>query len=218
MTARPGPSARRGADPHLTTVVCTLHGRQLAVLLTPAGAGRWGLPVAPLAPGSVDDAGLRAAQRALGAPPSWCEQIGAVTGPSGVAIGIVAVTPPNAKVLPGGAAWHPVDALPPLAAAQRALVERALATLRARMDGAPIAFRLLPNTFTLSELQDAYEVLLGHRVHKASFRRSLQGAWLVAPTDEWRSEGRGRPAQLFRYAPRKRRGGRRAVRFDLLGG
>jgi hypothetical protein len=40
----------------------------------------------------------------------------------------------------------------------------------------------------------------------------------VEPTDEWRSEGRGRPAQLFRYAPRKRRGGRRGVRFELLGG
>ena len=42
---------------------------------------------------------------------------------------------------------------------------------------------------------------------------SVCAAWLVEPTDEWRSEGRGRPAQLFRYAPKKRRGGRRGVRF-----
>ena len=33
-----------------------------------------------------------------------------------------------------------------------------------------------------------------------------------------RSEGRGRPAQLYRYAPRKRRSSRRGVRFELLGG
>ena len=81
-----------------------------------------------------------------------------------------------------------------------------------------IAFRLLPPTFTLSELQGTYEILLGRRLHKASFRRALQSAWLVEPTDEWRSEGRGRPAQLFRYAPRRRRANRRGVRFDMLGG
>jgi hypothetical protein len=85
------------------------------------------------------------------------------------------------------------------------------------MDVAPVAFRLLPHAFTLSELQQAYELLLSRRLHKASFRRALQAAYLVEPTDEWRSEGRGRPAQLFKYAPRKRRGGHRSVRFDLIG-
>ena len=89
--------------------------------------------------------------------------------------------------------------------------------LRDRMDLAPIAFRMLPATFTLSELQEIYELLLGRRLHKASFRRALQAAFLVEPTDAWRSEGRGRPAQLYRYAPRKRRGVRRSVRFELLG-
>ena len=93
----------------------------------------------------------------------------------------------------------------------------ALAALRDRMDLAPIAFRLLPAAFTLAELQATYELLLGRRLHKASFRRALQGAYLVEPTDAWRSEGRGRPAQLFRYAPRARRGRGRSVRFELLG-
>src|SRR6476469_6928022 len=85
-----------------------------------------------------------------------------------------------------------------------------------QVDQSPLAFRLLPPTFTLSDLQGIYELLLGRRLHKASFRRALQASYLVEPTDEWRSEGRGRPAQLFRYAPRKRRGARRGVRFDLF--
>jgi hypothetical protein len=84
------------------------------------------------------------------------------------------------------------------------------------MDLEPIAFRLLPPQFTLSELQGLNELLLGRRLHKASFRRALSGAFLVAPTDEWRSEGRGRPAQLFRYAPRRGRRGQRPVRLELL--
>ena len=104
---------------------------------------------------------------------------------------------------------------------QKALLDLGLAALRDRMDVTPVAFHLLPRTFTLSELQEVYEILLGRRLHKASFRRALQAAYLVEPTDEWRSDGRGRPAQLFKFAPRKRRShqvARRAVRFDLLGG
>ena len=61
-----------------------------------------------------------------------------------------------------------------------------------------------------------YELLLGRRLHKASFRRALQATSLVEPLDEWRSEGRGRPAQFYRFAARKRRAAQRAVRFDLL--
>jgi hypothetical protein len=97
------------------------------------------------------------------------------------------------------------------------MADAALSTLRTRMDHAPIAFRLLPRLFTLSELQSMYELLLGRRLHKASFRRSLLAASLVEATDEWRAKGRGRPAQFFRYSPRRRRSGPRAVRFDLLG-
>ena len=112
----------------------------------------------------------------------------------------------------------PASDLPQIAPRQRAIADAALETVRSRLDYAPIAFRLLPAVFTLSELQQMYELLLGRRLHKASFRRALQAAWLVEPIDEWRSEGRGRPAQLFKYGPRKRRQGRRGVRFELLGG
>jgi hypothetical protein len=96
------------------------------------------------------------------------------------------------------------------------MVEGAVDAIRRRMDQSPLAFRLLPSAFTLSELQSIYELLLGRSLHKASFRRALQAAMLVEPTDEWKSEGRGRPAQLYRYAPRKKRGSRRGVRFDLI--
>lgn len=116
------------------------------------------------------------------------------------------------------AAWYPVDELPAIAPRQRSIVEAAMQAIRARLDQSPIAFRLLPPTFTLSQLQEIYELLLGRRLHKASFRRALHASWLVEPTDEWRSEGRGRPAQLFRYAPRRRRGSRRGVRFEGVSG
>ena len=66
-------------------------------------------------------------------------------------------------------------------------------------------------------------LLAAHRQWPAEGVPSNPRGWLITVaqrrlTDEWRSEGRGRPAQLFRYAPRKRRSQRRGVRFDLLVG
>jgi 8-oxo-dGTP diphosphatase len=114
-------------------------------------------------------------------------------------------------------AWTPVSKLPPLAPRHRAMVEAAVDTTRRSIDVTPVAFHFLPPEFTLSDLQEVYETLLARPLHKASFRRSLHAAGLVAPMSEWRSEGRGRPAQLFRYAPRKRRRAERGVRFELVG-
>jgi 8-oxo-dGTP diphosphatase len=112
--------------------------------------------------------------------------------------------------------WIGLSELPALGARHREEIDVAMTAMRARVDQQPIAFRLLPAAFTLSELQAVYELLLGRRLHKASFRRSLHASALVEATDEWRSEGRGRPAQLFRYAPPRRRRQRRGIRFDLL--
>ena len=171
------------------------------------------------------DAARRIATDAVQVEPSWLEQVGAFGDgrrhptETELSVAYVAIVPQGTTApVDGEASWFALSDIPTLTPRQRALVDAALETIRARLDQAPIAFRLLPPTFTLSELQQTYELLLGRRLHKASFRRALQAAWLVEPTDEWRSEGRGRPAQLFRYAPRRRRNQRRGVRFDLLGG
>jgi 8-oxo-dGTP diphosphatase len=207
-------------------VLCTPHGRQLGVLLVHGAAkderDAWRLPSAP-AGADLDDVAERVALSSAGARAGWMAQVGAFAKGHGgasatVSVVYAAVTPPAPHAPPAGARWFPSANLPPLEPAQKAIVHAALAELWARLDRAPVAFKLLPETFTLTELQTIYEVLLGRRLHKASFRRALTAAFLVAPTDEWRSEGRGRPAQLFRYAPRKRRGGRGGVRFELLGG
>ena len=231
MRDRSSPHPRAGRPPvsaSLDVVLCTSQGRALALLLTPAlaaGRERWMLPW--VAFGDAQELGESAGRLAgasLGARPSWIAQVGAFgdrrrhPGGAALSIGYVAVTPARDRHLAAGAQWFPAGALPALAPRQQAIVDASVVCLRDRMDTAPVAFRLLPRTFTLTDLQEVYEVLLGRRVHKASFRRSLQAAWLVEPTDEWRSEGRGRPAQLFRYAPRKRRGDRRGVRFELPGG
>jgi 8-oxo-dGTP diphosphatase len=206
-------------------VLVTAMGNELAILLTRGSTERerWSLPWrTPQAGETLENGAIRAAQDALGDPPIWMEQIGAFgdskrhPSDSEISVASVGLVPHETASPATGYTWFPKRDLPPLSPRQRAIVEAAMRTMQGRLDQAPIAFRLLPATFTLSDLQQMYELLLGKRLHKASFRRALQAAWLVEPTDEWRSEGRGRPAQLFRYAPKKRRRSHRGVRFDFL--
>jgi hypothetical protein len=206
-------------------VLVTATRNELAVLLTRTASERerWSLPWRPPQTGETFELGAtRTAQEAIGETPSWMEQIGAFgdgkrhPSEADVSVAYVALVPHETASPRAGYTWFKIADLPTLSPRQRAMVEAATRSIQSRLDQAPIAFRLLPSTFTLSELQQMYELLLAKRLHKASFRRALQAAWLVEPTDEWRSEGRGRPAQLFRYLPKKRRKTHRGVRFDFL--
>ena len=221
-----GRSSTRRAVPTVDVVLLTPHGRRLSVLLERIESGkskeRWALPWEAMQSGeTIEESAARLSRGALGSAPSLVEQVAAYGDgrrhPSGapLSVAFLALVAAGAPAPVGGStAWFPIDEIPALAPRQRAMLDGALHAVRARLEHSPIAFRLLPTTFTLSELQEIYEILLGRRLHKASFRRALHAAWLVEPTDEWRSEGRGRPAQLFRYSPRKRRSSRRGVRFE----
>ena len=199
---------------------------ELAVLLLSVGGSRGRAhPVLPSdglrIDESLDDAAARVARSTLGAAPTFLDQAGAYGGARRQA-GLTQVSVVYFGLVPGdrdagpNAEWSAFSRLPPVASRHRAGIDAALAAVRARVDQMPIAFRLLPPEFTLSDLQSTYELLLGRRLHKASFRRALHASGLVEATEEWRSEGRGRPAQLFRYTPPRRRRQHRGVRFDLL--
>lgn len=222
--ARP---ASRALTLTVDVVLLTPRGRELSVLLiadeSARARERLTLPSSALrADETLDAAALRVARDASGVVPSLLEQAGAIGGAKRLAdapnvsvtyFGLV----PDASDSSRPGEWVAVSRLDAIGGRAHEQIDLALAVMRARVDQQPIAFRLLPPAFTLSELQAVYELLLGRRLHKASFRRSLHASALVEATDEWRSEGRGRPAQLFRYVPPRRRRQRRGIRFDLLG-
>lgn len=225
------PSAARAAARQLTytidVVLFAPRGNELAILLLSAssvrGRSKWTLPSDGLrADETLDAAAVRIAQDALGTAPAFLDQSRAhggarrTAGLTQIAVAYFGLTH-DVSAAKRRTAWVGLSSLPSLAPRAKEEIDVALAMLRGHVDRLPIAFRLLPAIFTLSDLQAVYELLLGRRLHKASFRRSLHAAALVEATDEWRSEGRGRPAQLFRYAPPRRRRPRRGVRFDLLG-
>ena len=208
-------------------VVLTTLTSELAVLVEKGkgDSSRWSLPWgSPIRSESLAAVSGRLAVNAVGSKPAWIEQLGAFgdgrrhPSPAPLSVAFVAAVPYETAALERGFHWFPVRDLPALAPRQRLMVDSAIEALRSAVDRAPIAFRLLPDTFTLTELQQMYELLLGKRLHKASFRRALEGAGLVEATNEWRSEGRGRPAQLYRFSPKRRRRAIRGVRFDLISG
>ncbi|MBK8210115.1 MAG: hypothetical protein IPK78_09185 [Rhodospirillales bacterium] len=81
----------------------------------------------------------------------------------------------------------------------RRILATALGRLRGKLAYRPLVFDLLPGEFTLFRLQRVVEALSGQRLHKQNFRRTLAASALVEPTGRVQSEGRGRPAELFRF-------------------
>jgi hypothetical protein len=71
--------------------------------------------------------------------------------------------------------------------------------VRAKIKYRPVIFELMPDDFTLFELQRTVEAILGPHLHKQNFRRLVEGAGLVEPTGEVKMRTGGRPAKLYRF-------------------
>jgi 8-oxo-dGTP diphosphatase len=97
------------------------------------------------------------------------------------------------------AAWFPVRSLPELAFDHAEIVATGIARLRSKVRYRPLGFDLLPERFTLTQLQRLYEAILDRPLDKRNFRKKVLGLGLVAPTAEHQSGVRHRAAQLFRF-------------------
>ncbi|MEL0618823.1 hypothetical protein [Psychrobacter sp. UBA3480] len=81
----------------------------------------------------------------------------------------------------------------------RRVIATAISRLRAKIEYRPLIFGLMPDVFTLSQLQQSVEALSGVRLHKQNFRRLLDSQNLVMETGESSTAQRGRPAKLYRF-------------------
>ena len=93
-------------------------------------------------------------------------------------------------------AWHKVFDLPPLAFDHKEIIQYSLKRTRERLEMCPVAYQLLNEKFTLTELQKVQETIMNISVLPANFRRKI--ANLVEETDEFTSGAGHRPAKLFR--------------------
>lgn len=233
MKKRSKPEARVAYDPFsrphpsiaVDVILFTVAEGELRVLLIerelPPFEGSWALPGGFVRmEESLDEAARRELDEEAGVAVGWLEQLytfGAVDrDPARRVISVAYFALIDAAALrprAGGDAtavgWFDVDALPPLAFDHETMIRYAHQRLRYKTEYAPVAFQLLPEDLTLSELQAVYEVILGKRLDKRNFRRKVLGLEILEPTGHTRQEGRGRPAALYRFKP---------ARFEDLGG
>lgn len=210
-TRRPLPDLPVTVD----TVIFTVLDGTLQILLVRRAEetfeGMWSLPggfVAPEEP--LEAAALRELRDATGVTQVYLEQLytfgdpgrdtrGRVISVAYVALLAADRCPLVPNELEAEARWWPVYDLPPLAFDHPRMIEVALDRVRTKLEYTTIGFQLMPASFTLGELQRVYEVVLDRAIDKRNFRRRLRLLDLVESTGEKRSDGPGRPAELFRF-------------------
>jgi 8-oxo-dGTP diphosphatase len=95
--------------------------------------------------------------------------------------------------------WFNVNELPELAFDHSEIVGKALKQLRYHLEDTSVAFQLLPEKFTLTELQRVYELILGKTLDKRNFRKKILASEVLRDTGETKMEGYHRPAQLYAF-------------------
>lgn len=196
-------------------VIFSLRERDLKVLLIrrahPPFKGRWAIPGGFVqADESLEAAARRELEEETGVRDVYLEQLYTFGDPGRdprgrvISVAYVALVPEGVGARAGDdaaeAAWHSVYALPALAFDHDDILKYALRRLRYKLEYTSVGFELLPDEFTLTELQAAYELVLGEKLDKRNFRRRIAEAGVLVETSRFREgEGQGRPARLYRY-------------------
>lgn len=102
-----------------------------------------------------------------------------------------------------GALWIPLNELPPLIFDHSEMVEKALRKLRIRARTQPIGFELLPEKFTIPQLQRLYEAIYQVPFDKRNFRRKLLSMGLLEKMDEKEKETSKKGAFYYKFNQKK---------------
>ncbi len=94
--------------------------------------------------------------------------------------------------------WFSAYKPPKLAFDHRRILKYAVTRLRYKLEYSAVGFQLLPELFTLRELQQAYEIVLDEKLDKGNFRSKLKKSQVVEATNSYQQTG-GRPARLYRF-------------------
>lgn len=198
-------------------VIFSLHAGDLKVLLIRRAAaphkGKWAIPGGFVEPSEgLETAARRELEEETGVSDVYFEQLYTFGDPKRdprgrvVTVAYFALVTQTLATQAGTdateTAWHAVSALPELAFDHAEIIHYALQRVRYKLEYTALGFELLPNEFTLTELQTAYEIVLGEQLDKRNFRRRILEAGILVETNKFRAgadEGRGRPAQLYRY-------------------
>jgi 8-oxo-dGTP diphosphatase len=202
--------------PAVTTdvVVFTIRDRRLKLLLIERGGepfrGMWALPGGFL---DIDEDLEACAKRELeeetGVSGVYLEQLYTFGKPDRdprervISIAYYALVPSDRLQVKAAsdasdAKWFALDEMPELAFDHNQIIKQAHGRLVAKLDYSTIAFQFMAETFTLSELQAVYEILLDEELDKRNFRKWILALEQVEETGELRRTGNHRPARMYR--------------------
>jgi 8-oxo-dGTP diphosphatase len=202
-------------------VIFTIQSGELRVLLVKRAAppfqGQFAIPGGFVHEGeSLEQAAIRELREETGVAEIYLEQLYSFGDPKRDPRGrvitvayfalIAADYPLEAGTDAAEADWWPFDRLPPLAFDHGKILHYALERLRNKLEYTTVGFQLLPEKFTMTELQEVYETILGKKLDKRNFRRKLALLKILKPLSEYRRGGQ-RPAQLHKF---------QAARFEKL--
>ena len=205
------------ARPALTTdcVVFGLDEEDLKILLIqralPPFENQWALPGGFIRVGEdVDACARRELEEETGLKNIYLEQLATVGTPDRdprehvVTVAYFALVnliehPPTAATDARNAAWFAFDDLPKLAFDHDHILEVARQRLRGKVRYQPIGFELLPRKFTLTQLQQLYEIILEQALDKRNFRKRVLKLGILAETDEVEQDVARRAARLYRF-------------------
>lgn len=174
--------------------------------------GAWAVPGGLIRPDeSVDDAAKRQLREKVGINNLYLEQLytfGKVKrDPFGrvVSVAHFALIPSaesDIKKDQYNLSWFPVAALPESAYDHKEIIETAIERLKSKLAYTNIVYSLLPNEFTLGELQKIYEIILGKALDKRNFRKKILQTKLLKKIPKKTIGDAHRPAQVYSFAKR----------------
>lgn len=99
--------------------------------------------------------------------------------------------------------WLSIKKLPKLAFDHQKIYDKGLEKIKRRINHQPIAFELLPEKFTLTQLQNVYELILGKKLDKRNFRKKITSFGVLKELNEKQKGVSYRAATLYRFDKRK---------------
>ncbi len=108
---------------------------------------------------------------------------------------------PEASSFASNTLWVEMHNIPDLAFDHNRIIDKALRRLRQNVEQKSIGFELLPEKFTLTQIQSLYEAILDKKLDKRNFRKSIKKLDTIIPLNEKQVGVTHKPGQLFEYKP-----------------
>ena len=198
-------------------VILTIHNNKLKVLLIKRDKepfrGKWSIPGGFIRLSeNIDDAALRVLKEKTTVSNIYLEQLYTFGDP---------LRYPNARVITCAyfallraedikldvkgtegvldIQWHEVEKLPPLAFDHKEIIQYSLKRTRERLEMCPVAYQLLNEKFTLTEMQKAYEMIMERKLDKRNFRKKVVTTEGLRELNEFSKSSSKRPARLYTF-------------------